>query len=137
MPHDLKILMKEKFFMQKNLIKHGFTFIEILMSILIISITFIGLFYIISFYNSSITKNKHEIKNEIIISQAYEIFNCDPLEFKNNIDLLYEGYWENNIIYIMDSNNLKFDIENHSYYVLVKVFYDDLLIEQWYREFWI
>lgn len=111
----------------------GFSIIEGLVSIIIVSIIFIGVISFNYFYQYNSYNNEKKLKDNIMIQNVYDVFSEDPSNFKNNILEYFDGRW----------NNDKFEFtDNKSYYLLwimterdieLVVVQNDKELEAWHR----
>lgn len=122
--------MKRNYYMPLN---KGFSIIEGLVSIIIVSIIFIGVISFNYFYQYNSYNNEKKLKDNIMIQNVYDVFSEDPSNFKNNILEYFDGRW----------NNDKFEFtDNKSYYLLwimterdieLVVVQNDKELEAWHR----
>lgn len=131
--------MKKRLFVNK---KCGFTFIEVLISILIIGFISISFYYGITIYNKNLIKSKNTFEKEKIITTTYETLSFNPYLFKERICYCFNGLWEigtpDGTFNVKDSfklDNYNYTIKHYEDYAEIKVeiYEGDELIQSWIR----
>lgn len=119
--------------MQNSKLKNGVTIIEVLTSISIFSFFFIGIYFCLSIYFSTITNNNKIIKKETIIFELYNLFQISPSNFKDDINLYFDGKWIENYYYIENCEDVVVFYEETEYEITVKIMKEERYLEQWTR----
>lgn len=122
--------------------KSGFTFLEVIVSVLIIGFISISFYYGISLYNKNILKAKKAYEKEKIIISTYQTLSLTPYVFKENIVRTFNGSWQispfDGCFYETD----KFTFDDKDYYIThyedyaeikVELYEGDDLIQSWIR----
>ena len=120
--------------MVKNKYNKGITLIEILVSIFILTLITIFSYYIIGRIYEINSKNQELLNETIIIKNTYDLFTVDPNNFKENIEVILNGYWENDIFYYFDLSNLYIKYVNDNYSISIYLYKEKELIEIWERK---
>lgn len=114
--------------------KNGLTLIEILVSILIVSIISLSSYYIVSrIYQINIV-NDLLIDETLVIQNSYDIFYSDPTKFKKNLEMAYPGTWEDDTYVLKQNIDVKFKIEEGKKFIRVKIIKHEEEIEVWERK---
>lgn len=119
--------------MQNTKFKRGLTLIEVLTCISIFSFFLIGIYFCLTIYFSVISNNNKTIKHETIIFELYNLFQISPSNFKNDINLYFDGKWIDNYYYIDHCDEIIVFYEETDYEIIVKIIKEERCLEQWTR----
>lgn len=118
--------------MQRN---KGFTIVEVLISIAVLSIISVIIISGFLIYSSSVKRMEKNMVAEAAIEICYTVFSDDPSRFKVNISKYKPGEWNNEFYYFEEDNGLylKYGIENN--YVYLTILKGSKVVERWQRYF--
>ena len=123
--------MKENLNMQTVKFKKGITLIEVLISMLLIFIVIFSFTFVMPKIYSFTKEQVISSEENIFIDNSYQIFSSNPIDFKKNLNALYNTSWIDDNFYY---HNIILKFEEDENLISVVVVYNGRDIEKWKRK---
>lgn len=120
--------------MRKRKFNKGFTIIEILVTVFILGcVSGATYFMILRMYEMNV-KNKEILNEEIFVNNTYKIFISDPLNFDENLKLIYDVELVDDRYKISNIKELTVQVIENEEYIFVYIIKEKEVKEEWVRK---
>ena len=120
--------------MRKRKFNKGFTIIEILVTVFILGcVSGATYFMILRMYEMNV-KNKEILNEEIFVNNTFKIFISDPLNFDENLKLIYDVELVDDRYKISNIKELTVQVIENEEYIFVYIIKEKEVKEEWVRK---
>lgn len=120
--------------MRKRKFNKGFTIIEILVTVFILGCVFGATYFMILRMYEMNVKNKELLNEEIFVNNTYKIFISDPLNFDENLKLIYDVELVDDRYKISNIKELTVQVIENEEYIFVYIIKEKEVKEEWVRK---
>ena len=120
--------------MRKRKFNKGFTIIEILVTVFILGCVSGATYYMILRMYEMNVKNKEILNEEIFVNNTYKIFISDPLNFDENLKLIYDVELVDDRYKISNIKELTVQVIENEEYIFVYIIKEKEVKEEWVRK---